>query len=154
MSLQYFIDGHNLLYSTHRWDQYPRSTQRLEMLRTLEEERPMGSERNTVTVVFDGYQPKNFGAYFKSIKILFSNDQDADTLIKESVYALSNPRTAVVVTDDRSIRMQVKHRGAKVLSCDEFLSKGRRVVTPLQTDKLNGAIQNKISEELKRIWRD
>ncbi len=154
MSNLYFIDGNNLLHATDRWNKFPRSDQRPQLIRTLEDDRPTGSIKNSVTVVFDGHVPKSGAIKSESIKIIFSGDKDADTIIRESVDELSHPRSAIVVTNDRSIRLHVRKKGAKVLSCEEFLAMGKKKQKIRSDERLDASALGEINEELKNIWKD
>lgn len=122
-------------------------------LEWISRERVAGSERNRVTVVFDGHGPRVKGAGSGSVEGIFSGDQDADTVIREVVAALKNPRIAVVVTNDKSIRLSVRRKGAQTLSCEEFLAMGQRKSKPRRSDALDEANTQEIDNELKRIWK-
>ena len=154
MSLHYFIDGYNLIRSTDWLCAGSIDDQRDRLLQFLEQNRPTGSERNSVTVVFDGHVPKGGGPKSRSVRILFSGDQDADSVIKSRVDELPNGRVAVVVTNDRSIQKWVRGAHAKVLSCSEFLRLGAdSASSPRRADKPSAEDERRINEELRRLWK-
>ena len=154
MNILYYIDGNNLLHATDRWEKFPRSDRRSHLVRYLEDDRPTGSTKNSVIVVFDGHIPKLGPIKSQTIKIIFSGDKDADTIIRDSVDALSHPRSAIVVTNDRSIRMHVRKKGAKVFSCEEFLKMGKNKPKVQYNQRLDATAAGEINEELKNIWKD
>jgi predicted RNA-binding protein with PIN domain len=155
MSAHYFIDGYNLLHSTDRWADIPRKQQREKFLRFLDEERPTGSERNLVTVVLDGYSVDLEKLRWSLLQVIFSGDRDADTVIKEKVDALPHPRSAIVVTNDRDIRNWVRRKGAKVMSCEDFLKLGQSKKTSVKKppDSLDPETAHHINTELERLWK-
>ncbi len=153
MSRHFIIDGYNALHSTRRWEDLSREAQRERFLRYLEESRPTGSERNTVTVVFDGYAAALKGIRLALVQLVFSCDRDADTVIKERVSELANPRDAVVVTNDRGIHAAVRGAGAQVMSCEEFFLLGNKKAAPRQRDTLDPQSAESINQELKRRWK-
>ena len=153
MSLHYFIDGYNLLHSTDRWDRFPREQRRLCLIKFLEERRPTGSERNRVTIVFDGHGPSLGTIRAPFVQILFSGDKDADTVIKERVQEMPNARNAIVVTNDRGIQYVIKRGGAKFLSCEEFLKMGQTNQPREVIEEVDSQTTESINAELKKLWK-
>lgn len=153
MSVHYFIDGYNLIRAARRFGDGSMVSQRAAFLKFLTEERPAGSSRNPVTVVFDG-RPFPREVIAKSfVEIVYSMDEDADTVIKRRVDAMKTPADAVVVTNDRGIQRWVLGAKARVMSCGDFLALG--VVTPPrgQRAKLDAAQTEIINDELSKIWK-
>ncbi len=132
----------------------PRAEQRAALVRSLEEEKPTGSSNNPVTIVFDGHIPKTGRIPSSFIQVVFSGDKDADTVIKERIDETAHPRSAVVVTNDRSIRTYVRRKSAKVLSCEEFLLLGRKRMGATRSEKLDPQHIRQINDEFKDIWKD
>jgi predicted RNA-binding protein with PIN domain len=123
MALHFILDGYNVIHSDRRWTDLSRDKQREQFLRYLDQGSVLGSERNTITVVLDGYAAALKGIRLVKVKIVFSEDRDADTVIKEKVRSLKVPADAVVVTDDRAIQASVRRAGAQVMPCLEFFRK-------------------------------
>lgn len=71
------------------------------------------------------------------VRLVFSGDRDADTVIKEWVAELSNPRDAVVVTNDRGIYAAVRGSGAQVMSCKDFFLLGIKKTVHRKRDALD-----------------
>ena len=153
MSLHYYIDAYNLLHSTDRWDDIPRSARREYFLEALEKEGLTGSAHNSVTVVFDGHGPRLGAVKLSFVRVFFSGDKDADTVIKEQVEESPNPRNAVVVTNDRSIQKFVKGAGAKVVSCEEFLHVRASRKTRRGSEKPDPSSTSALNAELSRLWK-
>jgi predicted RNA-binding protein with PIN domain len=153
MSLHYFIDAYNVLHSTDRWDHIPRAERREHFLKFIEDEHPTGSQRNSVTVVFDGHGPRLGAIQLTFVRVLFSGDKDADTVIKEHVDELPSGRTAVVVTNDRGLQQFVKGAGAAIMSCEDFLRRRTQpnLKKPAAKEELVGA--GAINAELSRLWK-
>lgn len=154
MSLHYFIDGYNLLHSTNRFGSSPIQVLRAKLLQYIEEQHLSGSSKNSVTIVFDGHASDQRFAKGSFINVIFSNDNDADTVIKEKVDGMSNPRNAIVVTNDKSIQKWVRGAGAHVISCEDFL---RGSVQKKPSSGAKGKVdlptENEINTELRKIWK-
>lgn len=152
MALQYFIDGYNVIWSTERFAGGTLQAQREKLLRFLEDQRPTGSARNEITVVFDGKEDVDSPPWRGAARVIFSVGHDADTVIKKKVDALSNPSVAVVVTDDIAIQRWVKSAKAKVLSCKEFLALAAPKATPRRAASIDPETRSQINEEFGKIW--
>ncbi len=152
MSRHFIVDGYNLLHATPRWEKLSRLHQREAFLKFLEEEKTAGSPRNSLTVVLDGYSADLKKMRFSKLRLVFSEDVDADTAIKRRVADLSNPREAVVVTNDRAIQEAVKGMGAQVMGCAEFLAVKNKRAPRQGTLKMGAPGADAITRELKRLW--
>ncbi len=152
MALHYFIDGYNLIWSDERFAGGTLQAQRERLLRFLENERPTGSPRNEITVVFDGREDVDGPPWRGVARVIFSIGQDADTVIKKKVDALSNPSVAVVVTDDVAIQRWVKSAKAKVLPCKEFLALAAPKTVRRRMPVLDLETRTQINEEFGKIW--
>jgi predicted RNA-binding protein with PIN domain len=150
--VHYFIDGYNLIRCDDALGAGSLRDQRERLLRFIEDRHPQGGAGHRVTVVFDGREDVSSPAWRGTAQAVFSSGRDADTVIKERVDALSNPREAVVVTNDRAIQRWVSAAGARVMSCESFLAAGASAprrrpagLLPSETEAIN--------EELKRLWK-
>ena len=159
MSLLYVVDGYNAIKRSSRFDHKILKEARSRFLTWIEHERPHGSLRNHLIVVFDG-SSEVFG--FKepaSFEVIYTSGESADDKIKKIVADFPGPKEIVVVTDDKDLALSVRSKGAKIMSTDEFLSKkgaGKKVSSRLsrmehQID-LSIVEKEKITEELKNIW--
>ena len=125
-------------------------------------ERPQGSVRNQVTVVFDGNS-----AYFGNmtggdVRVVFSDGQDADQCIKAIVEDSADQKKIVVVSDDKGIILYVRALGAKVLSVREFAgnlfrqtrraSTSKKSLQALPTKNIPLVQMDKINKELEKLW--
>ncbi len=151
--MHYFVDGYNVVYCSDLFSAGTVRVRREKLLRFIEEKKPQGSARNRVTVVFDG-RP-GAAAFFPhgAVQVVFSCGHDADKVLKDRVDALSNPREAVMVTNDKAIQRWVRARGVHVMSCAQFLSAGmtggsRRISRTLDSESVRS-----INEELRKIWK-
>ena len=164
MSLHVILDGYNVLL---RWGGFREKMQeggiedgRRRLVQFLEVQRPQGSLRNRVTVVFDGRsqvvgnwrQPQS-----RMVRVLFSQDEPADEQIVRMVGQEEAPSQVVVVTDDRPLAARVRQFGAKIVSVREFMQKKRQAMksNPVVSEDYGGldsAEARKITEELAKRW--
>jgi predicted RNA-binding protein with PIN domain len=153
MALHYFIDGYNLLHTVHAWDRLPKAEKIQRLIAWLEEKGASGSARNRVVIVFDGYAVPLKPGRSTGPRVVFSEDNDADSVIKEQVDGLSNPRDAVVITNDRAIQKWVRGAGAAVLSCEDFWKRGRAQAPDIPSEKIDADSAQRITDDLRRLWK-
>jgi hypothetical protein len=156
MALHYIIDGYNLV--KHR-SFAPKSNlhdPRFALIQFLRLEKPFGSLKNKVTIVFDGYSggfsPGNF-----EFEVVFSCEASADERIKEMLESRAWPKNqVVVVSDDREIRDFSRLCGVTSLGIEEFLFPPKKKSPSREEDpsktELSYNIIRKINEELKKKW--
>ena len=155
MSLQYVIDGYNLI--RHRaFKGCSRSkNERHGLLEFIRSKRPCGSRKNRVTVVFDGYSGEG-RAQEEDIEIIFSCDISADEKIRRILEAGPKNRNVVVVSDDRQVREFCRLYNATALGVEEFLApKERRAAgngAESAKPELTFSQMEKINRELKNLW--
>ncbi len=138
--------------------------QREFLISWIERQRPQGSLRNTVTVVFDGQSGMWGGSLSnQQMKVMFSSDgQTADDLIKRLVEEADHKKNIIVVTDDRAIQYAVRASGAKVLAVKEFFAKttslksqSRQKSSSIDQSKpknISKTVESEINSELTKIW--
>ena len=158
--LRFIIDGYNVIKSEHsRILGGSLESQRNNLISLIHAQKPQGSEKNVVTVVFDGKAENPFsGEGFSrqnslGIEILYSENTNADRIIERLVNEDSNPANIVLVTDDRGIRRMTAGKGVKFIGTAEFWkklyvkdsSKGKG-----RTD--SGVSFDKLDKELKEKW--
>lgn len=151
MSLHYFIDAYNVIRSTDWLCAGRLQEQRERLLRSIEERSLCG--RNRVTVVFDGKPGRDWSGWRGPTGIVFSDERDADTEIKERVDAMPNPSQAVVVTNDRAIQLWVRGAGARVIGCAEFLRGRAGPPEAPASDLPTSDEQRRINDDLRRRWK-
>jgi predicted RNA-binding protein with PIN domain len=135
------------------------------LVRFIRERRPHGSDRNGMTVVFDGQE--NVGGAIEAptdVRVVFSCGMSADDHIRECVEQASDPQNIICVTDDRELALACRHRGARIWSVDEFVSNGykeeaiaaRRSEDTRRREGDGKVITNtaarKIDQELEALW--
>ena len=155
MPLHYIIDGYNLI--KHRCFA-PSSNihdPRFALIQFLRKEKPYGSSKNKVTIVFDGYSG-DLSLRGLEFEVIFSCESSADERIKEIVEAASTPKNLIVVSDDRQIRDFVKLCGVVSTGIEEFLSFSRKKASSRAVDsskaELGHKAARKINDELRKIW--
>jgi len=155
MSLQYVIDGYNLI--RHRaYSGCSRSKDdRRGLLEFIRSKRPCGSRKNKVTVVFDGYSGERSGSE-DDIEVIFSCDISADEKIRRILEAGPKNKNVIVVSDDRQVRETCRLYNATALGVEEFLApkttragaKDNESAKP----ELSSAQVRRINQELNDLW--
>ena len=158
MSIHYLLDGYNVIHQMPlALDQTKLEDQRWCLVRFIEQYRPQGSINNPVTVVFDG-SVDVFGGMKSSVaKILFSQGESADDMIKEIVGQAKNTKDIVVVSDDRDIQYAVRALGARISGTRAFIDKAK-VSKKMDTHKVarpakKGSVKDSSSEQEKYILK-
>jgi len=161
MSLQYIIDGYNTI-NHPLFARINRKTRdnRIALLEFIKIKRLTGSAKNRITLVFDGYPdthtPVSEQTDDNNIDIIFARKETADERIKKIVQDSCNPKTIVVVSDDKEIKFFVKAFGVRVLSVEEFINRRKDLVdlpklAPAKPE-LTYSQMHKINQELKNLW--
>ncbi|MCM8770784.1 MAG: NYN domain-containing protein [Candidatus Omnitrophica bacterium] len=156
MSPHYIIDGYNIIkhpkFSVSHKDL---NEGRRGLLNFIERHKLCGSQRNKVTVIFDGSGEVFSSKLSSSYEIIFTKNESADEKIKKLVSKAKNPKEMVVVSDDKEIIFFIRSRGARPLSVEEFIAKSkapRKASSDLDEFKLSYSQMSKINEELRKIW--
>jgi len=157
MSLQYVIDGYNIINNnSFRSDLNKFKDCRIALLEIIRLNKLTGSTNNEVIAVFDGYPPyPDFHYDYSNFKVIFSCDVSADQRIKDILEASLNPKNIVVVSDDKEVRFFASGCRAKIESVVDFL--GRAKNTAVNSKEIRETILTytevrDINEELKKKW--
>jgi predicted RNA-binding protein with PIN domain len=157
MSLHFIIDGYNLLLRSRQFncssDSDEMSAARQKLIQFLEQERPQGSFRNRVTVVFDGQAGVIGdwrGASHRSIRVIFTEGESADDRILKLIEGENELSQTVIVTDDRELSYRARQRRAKTLPVKEFLAKRKREESP--PPDLDPDEAREITQQLAKLW--
>jgi len=158
--LHYIIDGYNVINCSDMFTASTLEGRRNKLIDFILQNRPHGSLRNRVTVVFDcnsknpyesnGYNRSHFG----EIEIIFSDGIiSADDIIAEIADNAANPYEITVVTNDKGIRRRTAPSGAKHETVEKFLAKGSKPKNINRAQEtLSGDIKEEINEEFERLW--
>ena len=151
MGLHYLIDGYNVIYA---WPEIPPGAWQLKrefLLRFLKSQKPHGN--NAVTVVFDSREGSGSQSSDGGISVVYTAGETADDWISNKVRGTANPRTLVVVSNDKGIRNLIRGTGAKFQSATEFLQTSRSSSTPKnKRSEAPPAVADDITEEFKKKW--
>ena len=106
-----------------------------------------------ITTVFDS--KKEIFSYPSSskIKVLYSNGETADNLIKGIVEDEKKPQEILVVTSDNELKGRVKEKGAQVIGSLSFFKRVSPGKKRLYHKELDSQQENLIKEELKRAYK-
>ncbi len=160
MSLHFLIDGYNLIKRNPAFASKSLEDGRQSFVGFIERDRPQGSIRNQVTVVFDG-KPGMYGfPAAHEIKVLFTEYESADDLIKRSVEGSKNKKDIVVVTDDRQLMLYVRGCGASVMSGGDFFKRAKAGKTPAKgkgpsadrSKVITSTFEHAVNQEFEKIW--
>lgn len=166
MALHFILDGYNIIHQQEPLMDKSLKEARDSLIRMIEFFRPQGSLNNKVTVVFDGRSEIWGGTPSSSVKVIFSKDESADSIIQRLVSQATNRKNIVVVTDDREIQYGVRPQGAQIMAVSLFLKKmappldsrrplqGRYNRTREEDKHIPKGAEHQIKEELERIWLD
>ena len=158
MSLQYIIDGYNII--KHPLFRHPHKNIEdpgISLLTFISLKKLTGSPKNKTTIVFDGY-PKTGATdcHDSNISLLFSRKISADEKIKNLVEESASRKTIVVVSDDREIKFMVESLGARSMGVEEFIETKERSrksqSKDFETVELTYSQKHKINQELRKIW--
>lgn len=94
------------------------------LINFLDAQRPQGSTRNPVTVVFDGRDDIFWPEPPGEIRVLFSRGESADELIKRLIEDASAPRTFVLVSNDRQLQQHARQHEAGIMPVEDFIARG------------------------------
>lgn len=160
MSLHFLIDGYNLIKRNPALASKSLEDGRQAFITLIERNRPQGSLSNQVTVVFDG-KPGMYGSpVSREIRVVFTEYESADDLIKRRVEESKNKKNIVVVTDDRALLLYVRGCGACVMSCVDFLkhtssakvsAKGKRSSSG-SSKIISSTFEHTVNQEFENIW--
>ncbi len=163
MSVHYIIDAYNIinnrLFAVNCKKTIP---VQLALLQLIKDNRLCGSEKNQVTVVFDGYSAEfESKCLNRGIKVLFSRGETADAVIKHIIDFSVNLKNIIVVSEDKEISSFAKYAGCKTMDVCGFMGKMAAADANKNVDKkeknlpkqdLNYTQINKINDELKKLW--
>jgi predicted RNA-binding protein with PIN domain len=157
MSLQYIIDGYNVIKHSRFVQQLPSrpGDSRVALLESIRTNRLAGSPKNRVTVIFDGYPDTTALRGASDIRVIFTGEESADERIKKIVEVSVIPKATVVVSDDKEIKFIVRSFGARCLGVEEFLGQGRKAqgkAREAQNPELTYSQMEEINKELRKIW--
>jgi len=158
--VHYIVDGYNVINSSDKFSASTLEGRRNKLIEFISHNRPHGSIRNSVTVVFDckSKNPYDCGSYNKShidgIEIIFSDGvMLADDIIAEIVDNDKNPYEITVVTNDKGIRRRTAPSGAKHESVEMFLSKGSKQKNMKRAQEaVDSGVKDDINEEFEKLW--
>ena len=158
--MHYVVDGYNVINSSDMFSASTLEKRRNKLLEFISGQRPHGSLRNLVTVVFDckSKNPYESDGYNKShrgdIEIIFSDGVAlADDIIAEIADTSKNPYEITIVTNDKGIRRRTAPSGAKHESVESFLAKGFKVKNAKRAGEAeNASVKDEINEEFENLW--
>ncbi len=162
MSLQYIIDGYNIIHHPAFSRSRPLCADvRLALIRLIKDNRLCGSRNNAVAVVFDGVCPTGAEQINdQGPRVYFSRAVSADDLIRELVERARNPRIIVVVSDDKQVCFLSRACGARTMGVADFLGQGRSQAAAGQKTRASDAgapeithsQMHKVNKELRKLW--
>lgn len=158
--MHFLIDGYNLMKKMQLPKCHEFEEERNEFLLELKRFSMMQSQRNMITVVFDG-SPRYMHYQDLSkdnISVRFSLDVEADDIIIEKVENAQNPKQLVIVTEDRRIINAVKDFGVRILKSSDFISqlaqkKLKKESRAAGSDYVTEINKQAINNEILNVWK-
>jgi predicted RNA-binding protein with PIN domain len=162
MSLHYVLDGYNVTHQIPGLSTLTLEGQRQRLFQLLENQRPQGSLRNQVTIVYDGRS--GFGSLTAGVhpQVIFSCEESADDRIKRIVAEATNRKNMIVVTNDRDIQYYVRALGAQCITVHEFFGRRGLATTDQKLQpkiskgsekkEISKTLESKITSELSELW--
>jgi len=159
--MKYILDGYNITKQVETLNSKELKYQRDWLIKMLIEDKPQGSYKNKVVVVFDGkYEigaQKHLEYKNYNIEVLFTSHSLADEEIKNLVRLDKNKKDIIVVSNDKDLRRYVSYYGAKVLSVQEFLNRVKKLKQkPSSFHKYKQEISykdiEKINKEIRKYY--
>ncbi|MBI5207444.1 MAG: NYN domain-containing protein [Candidatus Firestonebacteria bacterium] len=157
--MKFLIDGYNVIRTFPRYRYQKFTDEKKAILELLKLHPLIKNHKNETTVVFDGYNDFKNPVISYDIKIIFSESETADEIIKQIVENSKKPQDIYVVTDDREIKGFIRIMGAKHISIKEFAEsvfpRQQSSINSLDTEKnIDTSDAIKITKELDKIWHD
>ncbi len=163
MSVQYFLDGYNVIH------QIPalackRSLReaRESLIRLLVAGNFSGSVRNRLTIVFDGQPGVDHAGASSFIKVVFSSSQSADDLMRDMVEKSAAKKSIYAITDDKALAQSIRALGARTIRVKEFFasampsaktsSRQQRSARSIEEKHISATEASQINDELAGIW--
>lgn len=158
MSLQYIIDGYNVI-NHPLFNRLHKQTedQPKGLLTFIKTKRLTGSLKNRIILVFDGY-PKSttLDLNDENVTVIYSRRISADEKIKMIIEEQSHRKNIVAVSDDRQICFMAKSLGARSIGIEEFIKAKEKSVDKQKRELLKPELSysqmHKINQELSKIW--
>ncbi|MFH0799858.1 MAG: NYN domain-containing protein [Pseudomonadota bacterium] len=150
--LTYLIDAFNVIHKIGSMIDSP--TVHNDLVAYIRNNRLTGSPTNQVVIVFDGYESPSVMPEHE-YNLVFSNNQDADDVIRSKVIAAKNKSVLVVVSDDHGVADFAGAEGARAMHVEEFLRKrpGHRATKNLPEEKeLEDSSVRAINKDLMERW--
>lgn len=155
MSVQYIVDGYNLIKQTPVLSSRNLEEGRGDLIQLIKKDSLTGSPRNEVTIVFDGREDVTSPRTEKVFNIIFACGS-ADERIKKIIISSSNRARIILVTNDKELIFFARNYRVATCSISKFLGKipKQQNITKECTEKssLRFEIAREITEELEKIW--
>lgn len=140
----YVLDGNNIL---GKWNKNRKivSDKRIELAVYLD--RYFGSFNYEVFLFFDGYLKESLN--FINLKIIYSNNLEADLLIKKKIDSIKNPKLITLVTSDFNLQQYGKVNSCTIISSETFIKK---IISNEKTESEEEKINQIKNDEIKKMF--
>lgn len=154
------IDGYNLIKRNPALANKKLEDGRQALVSWIENNRPQGSLRNSVTVVFDGQPDMHSLPAAQEVRVVFTEYESADDLIKSRVEESKNRKEIIVVTDDKPLMLYVRGLGSGVMSIREFYQRTASAKKSAphkgglgqKSKVITSSFEHVINQEFEKIW--
>jgi predicted RNA-binding protein with PIN domain len=129
MDVSYLVDGYNLLFALGLFERrdgtHALESARARLLDQLRE--VLASGGHEITVVFDAAKARTRARTeqdLDGIRVIYAPRGDiADDVIEQRVATCTNPRSLVVISNDRRVQEAARRKGVAAWTSDDFLER-------------------------------
>lgn len=148
MIQKYIIDGNNLIGKiSDLWklQKQDRQLSRVKLTKLIDQYfRDRGYK---VSLHFDGFETDAIPS--SSVKLYYSNNKSADSMIKKEIDHSGKPKTIAVVSSDHSVQNYAKVNSCKVIKSEDFAKSIKRKKTINSEEEISKSISN---DEMKKLF--
>lgn len=149
MKRHYIIDGNNLIGKIPKlWKMQQKDKQFSREGLVLQLGRYFYSKKIQVSLHFDGYKNSNIRA--TGIKIIYSENTNADNKIKDEISFSNNPKLITVISSDFNVLDFAKVNSCSIMKSEMFVREMNKKDNSIEDEeKLAKSIDN---DEMKRLF--
>jgi hypothetical protein len=155
LSMQYLIDGHNLLAKMSTI-QLGDPNAEAELVLLLRRWSAAGKRRRT-TIIFDGGLPggQDLNLSTSSVRVVFSpKDRTADDLLIARMRRAANPAEYTVVSDDNAVRRAAREIRINTSTSKEIASQLEELANPKPEKDPKAVKERELSDTEVKAWMD
>jgi len=148
MKRKHIIDGNNLIGKIPKlWKMQKLDKQSSREGLVFQLERYFHQKKIQVSLHFDGHP--NSAIKGKSIKIIYSENTNADNKIKDEISISDNPKLITVVSSDQNVLDFARVNSCSIIKSEDFAREMNKKDDLLDEEKISKSINN---DEMKELF--